>query len=79
MVVTDKDAVKIQLVYHKSGSTFTLPRDHANVVSLVEDGDNLIWTTQKAFIRGEHIFDVGVKMGNVWYHTERVFALTVTP
>lgn len=42
-VVTDKDAVKVQLVYHKSGSTFTLPRDHANVVSLVEDGDNLIY------------------------------------
>lgn len=77
-VITDKDAVKIQFIYHDSGSTMTLTRDHSFVTSLVEDGDNLIWTVQKDFKRGNHIFDFGVKMGKTWYVTEKVIALTVT-
>ncbi len=77
-VVTDKDAVKIQFIYHDSGSTMTLTRDHSFVTSLVEDGDNLIWTVQKDFKRGNHIFDFGVKMGKTWYVTEKVIALKVT-
>lgn len=76
-VVTDKDAVKIQFIYHNSGTTMTLTRDHSLVTSLVEDGDNLIWTVQKVFTRGNHIFDFGVKMGSTWYITEQVIALTV--
>lgn len=76
-VITDKDAVKIQFIYHDSGSTMTLTRDHSLVTSLVEDGDNLIWTVQKVFTRGNHIFDFGVKMGSTWYITEQVIALTV--
>ena len=76
-VITDKDAVKIQFIYHDSGSTMTLTRDHSFVTSLVEDGDNLIWTVQKVFTRGNHIFDFGVKMGSTWYITEQVISLTV--
>lgn len=76
-VVTDKDAVKIQFIYHNSGTTMTLTRDHSLVTNLVEDGDNLIWTVQKVFTRGNHIFDFGVKMGSTWYITEQVIALTV--
>ena len=76
-IVTTKDATKIQFIYQSSGDTMTLTRDDSRVISLVEDGDNLIWTVQKVFPGGEHIFDFGVKIDKTWYITENVIALNV--
>jgi len=76
-IVTTKDASKIQFIYSSSGDTMTLTRDDSRVISLVEDGDNLIWTVQKVFPGGDHIFDFGVKIDKTWYITENVIALNV--
>ena len=76
-IVTTKDATKIQFIYQSSGDTMTLTRDDSRVISLVEDGDNLILTVQKVFPGGEHIFDFGVKIDKTWYITENVIALNV--
>lgn len=77
-VITDKDAQKIQFIYRETGVTMTLTSTSDVVTSVVPDGDTLIWTVQKAFMLGEHTFDVAVKMDSLWYVTENVFALTVT-
>jgi hypothetical protein len=51
--------------------------DSALVVSVVEDGDNLVWTIQRNFTAGTHYYDVAVKVGYTWYRTENVFRIKI--
>ena len=76
-VVTDKSVSKVQFIHDISGATITCAKDSALVVSVVEDGDNLIWTIQRVFTRGTHVYDVAVKVGYTWYRTENVFEITI--
>jgi len=78
-VVTDKSVTKVQFIHNTSGATITCAKDSALVVSVVEDGDNLIWTIQRVFTRGHLVYDVALKVDKTWYPAEeKVFALTVT-
>ena len=77
-VVTDKSVTKVQLIRAISGTTITVDKNSTVLVSLVEDGDNLIWTIQRVIGRGATAYNVGVKVGSTWYITENVFYLTVT-
>ena len=77
-VVTDKSATKIRFVSDSSGATITIAKDSTLVVSIVEDGDNLIWTVQRVFARGHLVYGVAVKVNKTWYPLEeKVFAVTV--
>lgn len=78
-VVTDKSITKVRFIHSTNGATITIDKTSDLVVSIVEDGDNLIWTIQRVFTTGNLVYDVALKIGNTWYPpTERVFALTVT-
>ena len=76
-VVTDKSVSKVQFIHDTTGATKTCAKDSALVVNVVEDGDNLIWTIQRVFTRGTHVYDVAVKVGYTWYRTENVFEITI--
>ncbi len=76
-VVTDKSVSKVQFIHRESGATITCAMDSALVVSVVEDGDNLIWTIQRTFTGGTHYYDVAVKVGYTWYRTENVFKIII--
>lgn len=77
-VVTDKDAAKIQFIYNDAtADTLTLDRQSNLLISLVDSGDTTIWTFQRVFRTGDHVFDVAVKMGSTWYVTESAIGLTV--
>lgn len=78
-IVTHKNAIKTQIQYNGTAATVTFTREHDWVVSVVPVGDTLVWTIQPILNRiGEHVFDVNVKVGSTWYHTEKVFPLTIT-
>ncbi len=78
-VVTDKSITKVRFIHSTNGATITIAKTSELVVSVVEDGDNLIWTIQRKFTTGHQVYDVALKIGNTWYPPEeKVFALTVT-
>ena len=78
-IVTHKNAIKTQIQYNGTAATVTFTEHHDWVVSVVPVGDTLVWTIQPILNRiGEHVFDVNVKVGKTWYHTEKVFPLTIT-
>ena len=43
------------------------------VISYIDNGDTLTWVIRRKFASGTVDYDVGVKVGNVWYVTPNVF------
>lgn len=72
-VVTDRSVSKVQFVKRSTQETMTYSKTNPQVTSLVDDGEVLIWQIQRYFYVTS--YDVGVKIGDTWYHTERVFEL----
>lgn len=75
-VVTDKSVIKVRFICRANGATIYTP-DNEGVISYIDNGDTLTWVIRRKFASGTVDYDVGVKVGNVWYVTPNVFTLTV--
>lgn len=71
-VVTDRSVSKVQFVKRSTQETMTYTKTNSQV-TLVDDGEVLIWQIQRYFYVTS--YDVGVKIDKTWYYTERVFEL----
>ena len=76
-VVTDKSVIKVRFICRANGATITYTPDNEGVISYIDNGDTLTWVIRRKFASGTVDYDVGVKVGNVWYVTPNVFTLTV--
>lgn len=76
-VVTDKGVIKVRFICRANGATITYTPDNEGVISYIDNGDTLTWVIRRKFASGTVDYDVGVKVGNVWYVTPNVFTLTV--
>lgn len=76
-VVTDKSVIKVRFICRANGATITYTPDNEGVISYIDNGDTLTWVIRRKFASGMVDYDVGVKVGNVWYVTPNVFTLTV--
>ena len=76
-VVTDKSVIKVRFICRANGATITYTPDNEGVISYIDNGDTLTWVIRRKFASGTVDYDVGVKVGNVWYVTPNVFPLTV--
>lgn len=76
-VVTDKSVIKVRFICRANGATITYTPDNEGVISYIDNGDTLTWVIRRKFASGTVAYDVGVKVGNVWYVTPNVFTLTV--
>ena len=76
-VVTDKSVIKVRFICRANGATITYTPDNEVFISYIDNGDTLTWVIRRKFASGTVDYDVGVKVGNVWYVTPNVFTLTV--
>lgn len=74
-VVTDKSVNKIQFINNTTSNTTTYTEMHS-YVTVVEDGDNKIWTVSFSFPKGTTVYGMAVKSNGVWYTYENIFSVT---
>ncbi len=75
--VTDNSVSEIQF-YKIGGNSTSYIFPTSSHVTVVEDGDNLIWTAGYVYnTAGDYSYDVSVKSGDEWYYYENVFSVHI--
>lgn len=75
--VTDNTVTEIRFHDRSTNGTYYLT-PNSSIVSIVENGDNLMWTAGYVYnTAGDYSYDVSVKSGEEWYYYENVFSVHI--
>lgn len=75
--VTDNTVTEVRFHDRSTNGTYYLT-PNSSIVSIVEDGDNLMWTAGYVYnTAGDYSYDVSVKSGEEWYYYENVFSVHI--
>jgi hypothetical protein len=80
--VTDNTVTEIRYIYEVPDNNVTATSyltPDSSVVTIVEDGNNLIWTRGDCYlIAGDYFCDVVVKSGDEWFTYDNAFVIHIT-
>lgn len=77
-IITSNEVSEIKLINPYTNVIEIYDTNNSSVISVVADGNNLVWTIHTILPEGYWEYDIAVKSGDDWYHTNRVFAVDVS-
>lgn len=77
-IITSNEVSEIKLINSSTDVFETYDANNSSVISVVEDDNDLVWTIHTVFPEGYWEYDIAVKSGDDWYHTNKVFAVDVS-
>ena len=76
-ITTDISVTEINLYNRTSGETMHLVPGGIYVISVVNDGNQRVWTIGFYAQQGNNIYDLSLKSGDNWYDYENVIAVNI--